>query len=251
MKTWCIAVHLLQQSLVEVVDDLLSLTGTKLVPSLLECLEKSIDVSYTARSDDIVSEAFQHALRQEWGDGVVVDDSPESRSRINLMFGSAKFFLAQEASSTCALLHSLSILHGSGAIEDENVAEQPLIRIMEQVLTKFLDSEEKDADLIERIDPNVWRTCAIPISSSAVCKRGDVVDASISNGNGSVGKMALFCTTFARTVVDTCRILTQFSSAQFARHRTSFLPLLLALIRVECHEIRMALQSTLIKHLKP
>ena len=141
----------------------------------------------------------------------------EASARLSLLHGSAIFFLAQEASATKAYLGLLSSLYlrpprsvdGWDRVE---FAEATLTSSMTIALDKFLASEEKDGHLI---DPNMWRHA-------------------IESG----GKVALYCTTFASTIVDILNVILEMEPAQFAKQKHVFFPRICALVRVQSNEIR-------------
>ena len=66
------------------------------------------------------------------------------------------------------------------------------------VLSKFLESEEKNGHLI---DPNIWR-----------------------NASESGGKLAIYCTSFAVVVVSILNCMLSMTPEQFARHKQHFYP---------------------------
>ena len=81
-----------------------------------------------------------------------------------------------------------------------------------EVLTDFLESEERDGLLI---DPNVWRS---------VSERG--------------GQVAFYCTSFAGVVVQILDMISNLEEEQFDKHKESLFPILCSLIRVQSDEIR-------------
>jgi len=162
------------------------------------------------------------------------DEEMEASARLSLLHGSAIFFLSQEASATKAAIRLLSNLYlseddaedsWSGTWNKVEFAEEHLVETMKEVLTKFLESEEKDGYLV---DPNVWR-----------------------NANESGGKVALYCTTFAATVVDVLKIIRGMRPDQFAKHKHDFFPAVCALVRVESEEIRQFVQEIMAIQVAP
>jgi len=196
--------------------------------TLLGHLNRSQSIAYEMTMDDDVSTAFQEALLKDWGEGIrMPDEATEASARLSLMHGSAIFFLSQQASATKAVIHLLSPLYlseddtedsWSGTWNKVGFAETHLVETMKDVLNKFLESEEKDGHLV---DPNFWRNA------------------------GSGGKVALYCTTFASTVVDILKIVRGMRPDQFAKHKQAFFPAICALVRVESDEIRHVVQEIL------
>ena len=127
------------------------------------------------------------------------------------------FFLTQEASATKAVILLLSLLYSKKQNTEcqwDTVAfAEPLLfeRIMD-VLTNFLESEQKDGVLI---DPNVWRS---------VSERG--------------GQVAFYCTSFAGVVVQILDMIYNLDEEKFDRQKESLFPILCSLIRVQSDEIR-------------
>ena len=142
------------------------------------------------------------------------------------------FFLTQEASATRAAILLLSILYcrkdsgrDRGNWEAEAFAEPLLMERMNDVLTEFLDSEEKDGLLI---DPNVWR---------------------IASESG--GQVAYFCTSFAGVVVDILQMILDMDAEKFNRHKESLFPILCSLVRVQSGEIRQLVSEVFRKKIGP
>jgi hypothetical protein len=181
-----------------------------------------------AVGDDDVSTAFQEALVSDWGDGVAaVEEALESASRLSHVHGSAMFFLAQEAGATQATVRLLSLLYcGAGTPEwdGSSFAEPRLIKITTLSMHKFLKSEEKDGHLI---DPNVWRKIE------------------------RMGKVALYCTSFAVVIVDILKIIESLTPDQFERHKQEFFPMICCLTRAQSEEIRHHVQQILFIHVAP
>lgn len=209
-------------------SDLVPLAGKGDITILLENLDRSRIVSSSAVANEDIAMAFQESLLKEWGDGIrVPDEDTEASARLSLLHGSAIFFLAQEASATKAYLRLLSSLYlksprsvdGWDRVE---FAESILTSSMTVALDKFLVSEEKDGHLI---DQNMWRHA-------------------IESG----GKVALYCTTFASTIVDILNVILEMGPAQFAKQKHVFFPRICALVRVQSNEIREIVQDILSVH---
>ena len=96
---------------------------------------------------------------------------------------------------------------------------------MEDILGKFLESEERDGHMV---DLNVWR-----------------------NVTESGGKVALYCTTFASVLVDVLNIIRSMRPDQFSKHKTVFFPAICALVRVDSYNIRQVVQEILAIHVAP
>lgn len=232
LKIRCVAAFCLQQSLVAVLDGLVSLASKDDIAALLHSLHKSQRIAANAARDEDISMAFQEALMKDWGDGIrVPNEDTETTARLSLLHGSAVFFLSQEAGATKAIVHLLSALYldvEKADINDWNrvdFAETHLISIMTEVLEKFLASEEKDGHLV---DPNVWR-----------------------NASENGGKVALYCTSFASVTVDILKILLAIRPAQFKKYKHEFFPQICALVRVQSEEIRHIVQDILALHVAP
>jgi len=231
LKIRCVAAHCLLQSLVAVLDHFVPLVSKGVISGLLRTLNCSLLSAEAAARDEDISTAFQEALLSDWGDGVAaVEEALDSAARLSHLHGSAMFFLTQEAGTTRAIIHMLSMLY-SGKEEAcegwdrEGFAEPHLLAIMNDVLDKFLTSEERDGHLI---DPNVWR-----------------------NASESGGKVALYCTSFATVVVDILKIIRSVRPDQFASHKEDFFPTLCTLIHVQSEEIRQLVQEIFAQQVAP
>lgn len=219
LKTRCIASHCLQQYISTFVDQFVVLTSEEEASCLLDTLNQSRISSMKARKDEDLSHAFQEACLAQWGDSVEEIDAAMERANSGLGHrgSSQMFFLTQEASATNALIILLSLLYrkrqDADCSWDTAAFAEPILfeRIME-VLTDFLESEEKDGVLI---DPNVWRS---------VSERG--------------GQVAFYCTSFAGVVVQILDMIANFEEEQFNKHKESLFPILCSLIRVQSDEIR-------------
>jgi len=221
LKTRCIASHCLQQTIPSFVDQFSNLASEEEIVCVLGTLDKSRLACSRARKDEDLALAFQEAFFDQWGDGVEEVEAALKGSDGNGHRGSSDiFFLTQEASATRAIILVLSYLyckrqHDSNKSDDwdtEKFAEPLLIERMEEVLSEFLSSEEKDGLLI---DPNVWR---------------------ISRERG--GQVAYYCTSFAGVVVDILKMVLDLDACKFERQKASLYPALCSLIRVQSDEIR-------------
>lgn len=230
LKIRCIAAHCLQQVLVDGCELFVSLATKDIMSTLLHNLQTSSLTSSSAVRDENISAAFQLVLLEEWGDGnLVPDDRTESSARFSLLHGSAVYFLSQEASAIKASISVLSMLYLNGEVEmakkasvvnwnRANFAESHLVRTIQDVLEKFLESERKEGHLV---DLNMWR-----------------------NTNEIGAKVALYCTALAPIVVEALKILRSMSSDRFEKYKHIFFPLLCALIQVQSEEIRELVQQT-------
>ena len=221
LKTRCIASHCLQQTIPSFVDQFSNLASEEEIVCVLETLDKSRLACSRARKDEDLALAFQEAFFDQWGDGVEEVEAALKGSDGTGHRGSSEiFFLTQEASATRAIVLVLSYLyckrrHISDTSDDwdtEKFAEPLLLERMEEVLSEFLSSEEKDGLLI---DPNVWR---------------------ISRERG--GQVAYYCTSFAGVVVDILKMVLDLDACKFERQKASLYPALCSLIRVQSDEIR-------------
>jgi hypothetical protein len=193
-------------------------------------------VAVAAAHDEDLATAFQEALFSDWGDGVAaVEEALENAARLSHRHGSGMFFLTQQAGAANATLRMLSTLYlnasvaaGSGETSDwdrRGFAEAPLLQLMSDVTSKFLESERQDGHLI---DPHVWR-----------------------NTNESGGKVALYCTSFASVVLEILKILRRFPADRFVRHRQVLFPMTCSLILAQSDEIRQLVQQILVHHVSP
>jgi hypothetical protein len=235
LKRRCVAAHCLYQSLsLELYHVLLPYASRKNAFDLLNALSSSCSVAAVAASDEDLATAFQEALFSDWGDGVAaVEEALENAARLSHRHGSGMFFLTQQAGATNSMLRMLSILYlnrGDRHDQDEDwdrvsFAEPNLLALVNDVTTKFLQSERQDGHLI---DPHVWR-----------------------NANESGGKVALYCTSFAFVVLEIGRVVRSFPHEQFVRHKQLLFPMLCSLIRAQSDEIRHLVQETLVLQVSP
>lgn len=219
LKTRCIASHCIQQYISTFVDQFAVLTSEEEASCLLNTLNQSRIASMKARKDEDLSHAFQEACLAQWGDSVEEIDAAMERANSGLGHrgSSQMFFLTQEASATNAVILLLSLLYSKRQDADcswdtEAFAEPLLFERIMDVLTDFLDSEERDGVFI---DPNVWRS---------VSERG--------------GQVAYYCTSFAGVVVQILDMICNLEKNQFDSHKESLFPILCSLIRVQSDEIR-------------
>ncbi|KAL7535213.1 hypothetical protein ACHAXR_006347 [Thalassiosira sp. AJA248-18] len=223
LKTRCIASHCLQQYMSTFVNQFAALTAEGEISCILEALNQSAVASSKARKDADLALAFEEAFFDQWGDGVEeVEAALQGTGGGSGHRGSSQiFFLTQEASATKAGILLLSKLYCPQATDEEDekndwdaeAFSEPLLmdRIVD-VLTEFLESEEKDGLLI---DANVWR--------------------SVSESGGQV---AYYCTSFAGVVLSILEMIHNLDSEKFNRHKGPLYPILCALIRVQSGEIR-------------
>lgn len=141
------------------------------------------------------------------------------------------FFLTQDSCATNNIIHMLAIMYqtpdneGSVRWKRERFAEPFLLERMLEVLEKFLDSEVRDGHLI---DPNVWH-----------------------NASESGGKLAIYCTSFAKVVVNVLTVMLKFSPKQFQRHKQRFFPILCSLVGVQSDEIRHLVANVFMNQIGP
>lgn len=210
-------------------DNLIPLATREDVTSLLDTLQYSRNVASKAVKDEDVSMAFQEALLKDWGDGVrLPDEDTETTARLSLLHGSASFFLAQEAGAVKAIFHLLELLLFENAVDGDyswdrvEFSEPHLKQTMKYILETFLASEENDGHLV---DYSVWRSAG-------------------ENG----GKVALYCTSFASVTIDVLKAIRSMRHEQFDKYMHEFFPMLCALIRVQCDEIRRVVRDVMEKH---
>mmetsp|Transcript_36809 Transcript_36809/g.40645 ORF Transcript_36809/g.40645 Transcript_36809/m.40645 type:complete len:128 (-) Transcript_36809:37-420(-) len=104
-------------------------------------------------------------------------------------------------------------------------SESILLEHIEEVLEKFVKSESSDGHLI---DPNVWR-----------------------NAGESGGKLAIYCTSFAKVVVNILQVMLFMSDKKFSKHHRAFFPLLCSLVLVQSEEIRTLVKEILQQKIAP
>lgn len=236
LKTRCIASHCLQQYMSTFLDQFTALTGHEEMSCWLETLNKSRLASNKAREDEDLALVFQEAFFAQWGDGVEeVEAALQGTSGGSRHRGSSQiFFLTQEASATKTAILLLSVLYCRQAPEageeknhwDAEAFSEPLLmeRII-NVLTEFIESEEKDGLLI---DPNVWRSAS-----------------------ESGGQIAYYCTSFAGVVVDILEMIDNLEAEKFNRHKESLFPILCSLVRAQSGEIRGLVSDIFRKQVGP
>lgn len=226
LKVRCVAAHCLQQSLVDILRDLISYAAKEDLSVLLNVLNQSRRVAANAVGDDDIATAFQEVLLKDWGDGIqMAEEVMETKARLSLLHSSATFFLSQEAGATKAVINLLSLLYFSNDADITSFAEPQLVSLMEEILDKFLASESKDGHMI---DMNAWR-----------------------NASESGGKLPLYCTMFASVVIDILRTIFSMEEDQFERHKQTLFPAICSLVRVHSDEIRRIVQEILIVQVAP
>ena len=227
LKTRCIASYCLQQTIPSFVDQFSSLASEEEITCVLDTLNRSRVSCGSARKDEDLALAFQEAFFDQWGDGVEeVEAALKGTNGGSGHRGSSQiFFLTQEASATRSIILILSYLYCRKPQkidwDAEAFAEPVLMERMQEVLTEFISSEEKDGLLI---DPNIWR---------------------ISNQRG--GQVAYYCTSFAGVVVNILEMILDLGADKFERHKISLFPMLCSLVRVQSEEIRY-LVSDIFRH---
>lgn len=227
LKIRCVAAHCLHETLDNMVNSLVPMCTFEDIEGLLAVLESSRRLAASTVKNESVSMAFRESLLKEWGDGVgMPDESSETTARLALLHGSDVFFLTQEAGSAKAYIHILSLLYTSNNGPSDSTrsdfSEPLLIPFMVDVLDNFLLSEQRDGHLI---DPNIWRRAI-----------------------EGQGKVALYCTTFAPTIVEILKVIYELLPEQFERHKHVLYPRICALVRVQSEEIRIMVQDVLVTH---
>ncbi|GKY96543.1 hypothetical protein MPSEU_000613900 [Mayamaea pseudoterrestris] len=235
LKIRCTVAHCLQVTLAETIKMFAPLATEEITAKLLNDLSFSQKTAESALVNQDISTAFQEALLSEWGDGVAaVDEALETAARLSHLHGSGMYFLTQESSATRAAMAILSNLYTSvddsvGSTGDywdkEAFAEPLLLKIMSEVLDRFLTSEELDGGLV---DPKVWR-----------------------NVSESGSKVALYCTSFASVVVEILHMIQSFKPGQFEKQKQELFPILCDLVRVQSEEIRMLVRGILMTQVGP
>ena len=235
LKIRCTAAHCLQMALADTIQMFAPLATEEITAKLLDNLSFSQQTAESALINQDISTAFQEALLSEWGDGVAaVDEALETAARLSHLHGSGMYFLTQESSATRAAMSILSNLYttvddgigdGEGYWDKEAFAEPLLLKIMSEVLDRFLTSEEMDGGLV---DPKVWR-----------------------NVSESGSKVALYCTSFASVVVEILHMIQSFKPGQFEKQKQELFPILCDLVRVQSEEIRMLVRGILMNQVGP
>jgi hypothetical protein len=236
LKIRCVAAHCLQHLLADSSDSYIQVATKDVMSTLLHNLQTSRLTSSSAVGDEHISAAFQSLLLEEWGDGNTgPDETTESSARFSLLHGSSVYFLSQEASAIKASIRVLSVLFNapisSGVAPDvddwnkSSFAESHLIKILQEILDKFIISETKEGHLV---DINMWRN-TIEIGA----------------------KVALYCAAFAPIVVDTLKILLSLSTERFETYKMTFFPLLCSLIKVRSEDIRHLVEQIFIVKIGP
>jgi hypothetical protein len=78
------------------------------------------------------------------------------------------------------------------------------------------------------VDPNLWRSI-----------------------NENLGKVALYCTSFATVLVDVLKVIRDMHHEEFDKHKHTFFPSLCALVQTQSGEIRRTVREILITHVAP
>ena len=239
LKTRCIGSHCLQQYLSTFIDKFATFTSKEDISRLLDTLRQSRVACSNARKDEDLAHAFQESFFNQFGESNGVEEveaALQGTSGGSGHRGSSQiFFLTQEASATKSSILLLSLLYCRRAPEEEErksdywdaeaFAEPLLMERINDVLTEFLSSEEKDGVLI---DPNVWRSAS-----------------------ESGGQVAYFCTSFAGVVVDILELILSLDEDKFNRHKASLFPVLCSLVRVQSGEIRHLVSDIFRKQIGP
>lgn len=225
LKARSVAAHLLQQGIPASTSALVDFLGEDDTKQLINSLEKSRTIAHQLSQDEDLAHAFQEAWRSEWGDGVLEVERALAAmgGSNNHRGGSEMFFFAQEAGSSMAIVHVLSLLYcknnkkqeielGSSAWDGASYAEPILFERILGILGDFLESEAKDGHLI---DPNWWKN---------------------TNENG--GKIVLHCKSFVGVVICILEFMKQYSKKQFERQKGKLFPLLCSLVKVQSEQIR-------------
>jgi len=237
LKIRSIAAHYLHQSL-NTMDE------TAVVPYLEEdiaaalfmTLNRSRDIAENAGKNEDLAHAFQEAALSQWGEeDEMGEDALVNIAKFANSQASAVFFLTQTAGATHAVIRLLSALfeydrRGSNMASEnewdrETFAAPYLLGVIQDVLTKFVESEAKEG---HRVDPNVWR-----------------------NTTESGVKVALYCTSFASVVVGLLKAMLTFDSIHFERHKGTFFPMICRLVPVQSEEIRTLVQRILLEKFGP
>eukprot|EP00980_Cylindrotheca_fusiformis_P007138 scaffold1501_cov130-Cylindrotheca_fusiformis.AAC.7 len=196
LKVRCVAAHFLQQAL-ESLDEsvLVPFLDESVIKSLLDELNRSRDMAEIAAKNEYLALAFQEAILSEWG----MDEENREEALMNVAMlsqtqGSAMFFLTQTAGATNVMIQVLSALYENGkAGASQSFAIPYLLKIMEDVFSKFSESESKEGHRM---------------------------------GGGI--KVATYCTTFASTIVCLLKAILAFDQEHFEQQKAAFFPMALS-----------------------
>jgi hypothetical protein len=236
LKIRCVAAHVLQQTLLSVQEDeVFPLITKETVEMLLNSLNVSRELAEDAVKNEDLAHAFQEAMFSAWdmdNDEMMGEEELVRITQLNNTQGSAMFFLTQTAGATNAVIRLLSVLYdyeemydGDESWDRKTFAGQYLMKIMQDIFSKFAESEAKEG---HRIDPNVWRKT-----------------------NESGVKVAVYCTSFASVVVGLLKAMLSFEPSHIERHKGSFYPMVCELINVQSDEIRKLVRQILIEKFGP
>lgn len=234
LKIRCIASHCLQKYL-SPVSDLPIFTQESQASSVLDALVESRTLACTARDNGDLAHAFQEACFDQWGVSVDQVDSALLRSNSQGWHrGSCPmFFLTQEAGASKSEILLLSYLYRSKPQDLINsqgwgnvtFAEPLLIDRMNEILAKFLSSEQKDGS---NIDANIWR-----------------------NANESGCQLAYYCTSYVGVVINILETILNLDADKFARHKEALFPLICSLVCSQSDEIRHLVSDIFRSHVGP
>jgi hypothetical protein len=133
------------------------------------------------------------------------------------------YFSVQKAGVTRSIIRMMSLLYRNtleSCIDEWNAvayAEPHLIQAMQDVIRKLFESETRDGHLV---DPNLWRSI-----------------------NENLGKVALYCTSFATVLVDVLKVIRDMRHEEFDKHKHTFFPSLCALVQTQSGEIRRTVRE--------
>ena len=200
---------------------------------LLDSLNMSRELAEDAVKNEDLAHAFQEAMFSEWDmDEDMGEEALVRITQLNNTQGSAMFFLTQTAGATNGVIRLLSVLYDYEEVYDDEetwdrklFAGQYLMRIMQDIFSKFAESEAKEG---HRIDPNVWRKT-----------------------NESGVKVAVYCTSFASVVVGLLKAMLAFEPEHIERHKGAFYPMVCELINVQSDEIRKLVRQILVEKFGP
>lgn len=233
LKIRCVAAHYLQQTLLSLhEDEVFPLVPRDTIESLLEALNLSRELAEDAVKNEDLAHAFQEVMFSEWDMEDMEEEALVRISQLNNTQGSAMFFLTQTAGATNSVIRLLSVLYDYEEVLDgvdtwdrKTFAGQYLMKIMQDIFSKFSESEAKEG---HRIDPNVWR-----------------------NTSESGVKVAVYCTSFASVVVGLLNAMLSFEPSHIERNKGAFYPMVCELINVQSDEIRKLVRRILVEKFGP
>jgi hypothetical protein len=242
-KVRCVAACLLQQLLRQTLPLLLDHLNEDDFKTILGALNASRDFASRANDDEDMRHAFKELYQMQIGGTV---EEVEARIAANSdagkgnTGGSESFFVMQEAGANRVMVDLLSTLYYFGLESSESnanaeslsisskyerFAEPLLLERMGDVLTKFLDSDQKEALVL---DPSIWR-----------------------KPSEHYGSIPLYCTAFCGVIVVFLETTQKMTTEQFTRNKDFLYPILCSLVQVQSNEVRRLVSDILFTQVSP